>query len=196
MSQWLQHALVCACLLCLSLAPASAEDPDRDYLLDIWGTDDGLPSATVTGITQTKDGYLWCSTHDGAVRFDGVRFLRIGPDEPADQDANRVLCLHADRRGQLWLGTDGAGLFRYDNGKFTVFAEPRGASANSIRTVCCRRRERNSNSSEKSISVPSGCGWKLQRLDSVRNGPSIPVVAMRGPVGSSGVSTTRDTNFS
>ena len=99
MSQWLQHALVCACLLCLSLAPASAEDPDRDYLLDIWGTDDGLPSATVTGITQTRDGYLWCSTHDGAVRFDGVRFLRIGPDEPADQDANRVLCLHADRRG-------------------------------------------------------------------------------------------------
>src|SRR3954462_14065836 len=135
MSQWLQHALVCACLLCLSLAPASAEDPDRDYLLDIWGTDDGLPSATVTGITQTKDGYLWCSTHDGAGRFDGVRFLRIGPDEPPDQDANRVLCLHADRRGQLWLGTDGAGLFRYDNGKFTVFAEPRGASANSIRAI-------------------------------------------------------------
>src|SRR5256885_9105054 len=112
MSQWLQRTLVCAGLLCASAQPGRPEEPERDYSLDVWGTDDGLPSATVTGIAQTKDSYLWCSTHDGAVRFDGVRFLRIGPDEPADQDANRVLCVHADRREQLWLGTDGAGLFR------------------------------------------------------------------------------------
>ena len=131
MSLWCQPLLLC--LAALSLA--AGEPVERDYLLDIWGTDDGLPSATVTGIAQTPDGYLWCSTHDGAVRFDGVRFLRIGPDEPADQEANRVLCVHADRRGQLWLGTDGAGLFRYDNGRFTILAERAGSALNSVRAM-------------------------------------------------------------
>src|SRR5688572_23070920 len=123
-------------LVCFSPAFGLAgEDPEREYLLDVWGTDDGLPSTTVTGIAQSPDGYLWCSTHDGVVRFDGVRFLRIGPDEPADHEANRVLCVHADQRGQLWLGTDGAGLFRYDQGRFTVFAERAGAPANCVRAI-------------------------------------------------------------
>jgi ligand-binding sensor domain-containing protein/signal transduction histidine kinase len=132
MSQWLQRLLMYLGLLCLS---AAGKEPDREYLLDMWGTDDGLPSTTVTGIAQAPDGYLWCSTHDGAVRFDGVRFLRIGPDDPAEEDANRVLCIHADQRGHLWLGTDGAGLFRYANGHFTRFAEPAGAPANCIRAI-------------------------------------------------------------
>lgn len=121
--------------LCLGFLCLWGNAKAREYLLDMWGTDDGLPSTTVTGIAQTPDGYLWCSTHDGVVRFDGVRFLRIGPDDPQNQDANRVLCVHADRRGRLWLGTDGAGLFLYENGRFTVFAERAGASANTIRAL-------------------------------------------------------------
>jgi ligand-binding sensor domain-containing protein/signal transduction histidine kinase len=131
MSQWLQRSLVYFGLLCLN---AIGKEANREYLLDIWGTDDGLPSTTVTGIAQAPDGYLWCSTHDGVVRFDGVRFLRIGSDDPANEDANRVLCVHADRRGQLWMGTDGAGLFRYGNGQFARFAEP-SAAANCIRAI-------------------------------------------------------------
>jgi ligand-binding sensor domain-containing protein len=39
--------------------------------VEVWGTDEGLPNNTVTGIAQTPDGYLWCSTYDGVVRFDG-----------------------------------------------------------------------------------------------------------------------------
>ena len=128
MSHWLRQIY-----LCLAMVSAS-NAVDRDYLLDIWGTEDGLPSTTVTGIAQTPDGYLWCSTHDGVVRFDGVRFLRIGPDDPANEDANRVLCVHADRRGHLWMGTDGAGLFRYATNGLTRYAE-HGAAFNCIRAI-------------------------------------------------------------
>lgn len=110
-------------------------DPQTEYLIDIWGTDDGLPSSTVTGIAQSPDGYLWCSTYDGVVRFDGVRFVRIGPDDPAKPEANRVLCLLADKRGDLWLGSDGAGLWRYAAEKFTVFAEPGSTALNAVRAV-------------------------------------------------------------
>src|SRR5262245_40465462 len=41
--------------------------------IDTWTTDNGLPQNSVTGLTQTPDGYIWFSTNDGLVRFDGVR---------------------------------------------------------------------------------------------------------------------------
>ncbi|MCI0744783.1 MAG: histidine kinase [Verrucomicrobia subdivision 3 bacterium] len=120
--------------------PASSrstpDDAFSDYLVDLWTTEDGLPGNTITGIAQTPDGYLWCGTHDGIVRFDGVRFLRIGPDDPVNQQANRVLCLYADRSGRLWLGTDGAGLMHYKDGNFVkAFAEAPGSSFNVIRCI-------------------------------------------------------------
>gem|GEM_PF-3760681 len=44
------------------------------YRFDTWTTDNGLPQNGLREITQTPDGYLWFTTFDGLVRFDGVRF--------------------------------------------------------------------------------------------------------------------------
>src|SRR4051812_17032634 len=44
------------------------------YRFDSFTTDNGLPQNGVRGITQTPDGYLWFTTFDGLVRFDGVKF--------------------------------------------------------------------------------------------------------------------------
>ena len=112
-----------------------SKDSQSEYLVEVWGTDEGLPNNTVTGIAQTPDGYLWCSTYDGAVRFDGVRFVRIGPDDSTSQQANRIQCLYVDRRGQLWMGTDGAGVLRYADGAFTAFTERAGSSADVVRCL-------------------------------------------------------------
>jgi signal transduction histidine kinase len=69
------------------------------------------------------------------VRFDGARFVRIGPDDSTNQQANRLQCLLVDRRGQLWMGTDGAGVLRYAGGVFTGFAERPGSSLNAVRSI-------------------------------------------------------------
>jgi signal transduction histidine kinase/ligand-binding sensor domain-containing protein len=104
-----------------------------EYLVDAWTTEEGLPSSTISDIAQTPDGYLWASTYDGLVRFDGVRFVRVGPDE--SMEARRVLCLHIDGTGLL-LGTDGAGLLRYDGHKFTTVLEVEaGSSFNVVRDI-------------------------------------------------------------
>jgi ligand-binding sensor domain-containing protein len=42
--------------------------------IDSWTTDNGLPQNSITGLTQTPDGYIWFTTNEGLVRFDGVRF--------------------------------------------------------------------------------------------------------------------------
>ena len=44
------------------------------YRFDSWTTDNGLPQNGVREITQTPDGYLWFTTFDGLVRFDGGKF--------------------------------------------------------------------------------------------------------------------------
>src|SRR5215204_314902 len=57
--------------------PAAALDPDLDiapHVVDHWGTEEGLPQATVRAIAQDGDGYLWLGTQEGLARFDGVRF--------------------------------------------------------------------------------------------------------------------------
>jgi ligand-binding sensor domain-containing protein len=43
------------------------------YRFDHWTTDNGLPNNSIWMILQTRDGYLWLTTSQGLVRFDGVR---------------------------------------------------------------------------------------------------------------------------
>src|SRR5687767_6350332 len=132
---WMAGAVAFAFLAESTAAPPqfATDDSQSEYLIDVWGTDEGLPSNIVTDIAQTPDGYLWCATYDGVVRFDGVRFLRVSRDDASQQDANRVMCLQVDRNGFLWAGTDGGGLWRFANGNATSYFDPSNTNGNSIR---------------------------------------------------------------
>ncbi|MBA4121932.1 MAG: hypothetical protein H0X72_05660 [Acidobacteria bacterium] len=55
--------------LCFPFITAQAQ-----YRFDSWTADNGLPQNSVYSIQQTPDGYLWLTTLDGLVRFDGVKF--------------------------------------------------------------------------------------------------------------------------
>ena len=67
------------CALAL-LIPARAIAQPRDYLIDAWDPDRGLPSSLVTSVAQTPEGYLWVATQNGLLRFDGLRFVGFDPD--------------------------------------------------------------------------------------------------------------------
>src|SRR5260221_7047641 len=107
-------------LMCVSDS-AFTSNETADYLFDIWTTDNGLPQNSVNAILQTKDGYLWLATFDGLVRYDGVRFVVFNVHNTPGVTSNRFTSLLEDRSGDLWIGTDDAGIIRYHNGKFTDF---------------------------------------------------------------------------
>src|SRR5689334_1875168 len=48
-----------------------AARPDVPYQFDKWTTDNGLPQNSVSSILQSRDGFLWFTTNDGLVRYDG-----------------------------------------------------------------------------------------------------------------------------
>ena len=103
--------------------------PDKaltQYIHTVWNDDDGLPHSTVNAVAQTPDGYLWVGTEGGVVRFNGADFdVYDRSNTEAFADGHTVRTLLVDQRGQLWIGTSGAGLVRYTDGRFTEITAPR-----------------------------------------------------------------------
>ena len=148
------------------------------YRFDSWTTAQGLPQNSVTAIVQTHDGYLWFTTIDGIVRFDGVRFTIFDRSNTKAITSNRFTCLHEDAEGTLWAGTEYGGLLRYRNGEFSALTTTQGLPSNHIEEI------RSSHTGGVDIRYPGGDGL-------VRDGKFTPGI---DPLGTPEVKTFRAAN--
>lgn len=94
------------------LAPGSPSEFDVTF----YRPDQGLPHETVTALLQTRDRYLWVGTPAGLARFNGRTFARLEDDTIPDLASARITALLEDDGGLLWIGTQGLGLLRKDDG--------------------------------------------------------------------------------
>ena len=116
--------LAAAGLFCLSLASAVADDLGAGWARRVWQTDDGLPAANVTGVAQTREGYLWLATQSGLARFDGVQFEVVPVPVGRPRPIIRVLlCDHAEN---FWLAEDGGVLVRFGKTAPRMFTATNG----------------------------------------------------------------------
>ena len=93
------------------------------YRFDSWTTDNGLPQNGVRTITQTPDGYLWFTTFDGLVRFDGVRFTVFDKNNSKGIINNRFVTVRAFADGSVWAGSEAGDLTVYRDGAFASYAK-------------------------------------------------------------------------
>ncbi len=74
--------------------------------------------------TQDPDGYMWFGSN-GVHRFDGYSYTSYynDPQDSTTLAYNRIQAIYADRKGIVWVGTNGGGLDRLDpkTGIFTHF---------------------------------------------------------------------------
>jgi signal transduction histidine kinase len=113
-------------MLFLCLAPpafARADEADsgsQDYMVKVWGADDGLTENSVTDVAQTPEGYLWAGTLFGSVlRFDGTRFVRYNSaNTPEFSQKWGVPRLMVDREGTLWISMFDGGMTTWDKQGF------------------------------------------------------------------------------
>jgi signal transduction histidine kinase/ligand-binding sensor domain-containing protein len=96
------------------------------YRFDAWTADHGLPQNIVTGICQTKDGYLWIATLDGLARFDGVRFTVFDKNNSPGLRSHRFGAIFEDANGDLWLWIESGDVTRYRGGRFTTYTTDQG----------------------------------------------------------------------
>ena len=92
--------------------------------IDKWTTDNGLPQNSVTGVTQTRDGYIWFTTNEGLVRFDGVRFKVFNRSNTPEITNNRMSGAFADKSGTIWMSTEEGGILCYEKGVFKMAMKP------------------------------------------------------------------------
>ncbi|MDM8546661.1 two-component regulator propeller domain-containing protein [Candidatus Venteria ishoeyi] len=112
-------SLLC-CFIQYSVAAISEENqsPTPDTIkFHHLSVNNGLSHHTVYDILQDHQGYMWFATQDGLNRYDAYDFTHYKQDSknPHSLEENFVLTLHEDRLGQLWLGTYGGGLYRFDH---------------------------------------------------------------------------------
>ncbi len=108
-----------------------ALDPRKQlsqYVIDTWGSEQGLPQNTVQAVVQDDEGYIWAGTQGGLVRFDGTRFEVFDRGNQEQIENSWFWALYKDRGGGLWCGSFGGGLLRFKDGEFTRFSEKDGLS--------------------------------------------------------------------
>jgi ligand-binding sensor domain-containing protein len=105
------------------------------YVLDVWQSEQGMPSSTVLSILQTRDGYLWMGTFGGLVRFDGVQFTTFNSANTPIIKANGIFGLYEDKQGTIWIATQESGVLLYRNGIFSALTGADGLSDDFVRVI-------------------------------------------------------------
>jgi signal transduction histidine kinase/ligand-binding sensor domain-containing protein len=117
------------CVFCLGLLCAAAH---AQYRFDAWTTDDGLPQNSVYAILQTRDGFLWFTTYDGLVRYNGAQFTIFNKANTPGLTSLRLSALYEDHAGNLWIRSEDGVLMRYRDGGFTAYTTAQGLPHNYI----------------------------------------------------------------
>jgi ligand-binding sensor domain-containing protein/signal transduction histidine kinase len=87
-----------------------------EFEFDRISIEKGLSQSSVFTIIQDKKGFLWFGTQDGLNKFDGYNFT-VFKHNSADSlsiSDNWITSLCEDHLGNIWVGTSGGGLNKFD----------------------------------------------------------------------------------
>lgn len=78
--------------------------------------EDGLSGNSVRCIMQDSKGFMWIGTNNGLNKYDGNRFIqyKYDPDDTYSISNNWIMALYEDICGNIWIGTAGGGLNKFD----------------------------------------------------------------------------------
>lgn len=123
----------------------------HNYVIKTWNSESGLPQNGIISCLQTTDGFLWFSTHEGLVRFDGNSFKIFNTNNTKTLTSNGFNYSFEDSRHVLWLVNKKEKLVKYDAGNFKEFT-----FKESITSVC------ENNQGDILVSSSAGNIYKLE----------------------------------
>lgn len=89
----------------------------------------------VRSIAEDVDGNIWISAGNELLEMKGDRFEPVGGWTAKYE----IEVLYRDASGNMWVGTDSAGLFRYSRGHFANFTTNEGLGSNHVRALMSDR---------------------------------------------------------
>ncbi len=119
-----KHVILFFLLACLTARPAIAGETGTPRFERL-SIEEGLSQSTAKRIIQDHNGFIWITTYGGLNKYDGQRFTCYVPESGNPHSISSSQCsdICETRDGFLWIGTQNAGLNRYDprTGRFTRF---------------------------------------------------------------------------
>ena len=115
--------------------PKQSETPpdfDPYFSESISVTSTNGPANITRNILQDKKGNIWLATWEGLIQYDGKNFTNFTNKDSLRRW--RVFSLLEDKAGYLWVGTVGAGVYRYnpDDGTFMNYTTKEGLSSDRV----------------------------------------------------------------
>ncbi|MCK5149060.1 response regulator [bacterium] len=106
--------------------------------------DEGFSKKSILCSYQDSHGFMWFCTKHGLYRYDGYDFIVYQPhvDDPYSISSGYINKIFEDSRGTLWIGTNDAGLNRYDRNldRFIRYLhdpdDPHSIGDNTLYAIC------------------------------------------------------------
>ena len=112
----------------------SPSKPLNTLTLDQWTGSDGLISNNLTSINQSQSRFLWLTSFNGILRFDGVSFDLYDKSDLPFLNSNGFYNSYEDSKGNLWFSAQSSGIIKYADGAFHQVLSANG-SAHSVRCI-------------------------------------------------------------
>ena len=80
------------------------------------------PSSITRAIIEDRTGMIWFATFEGIIKYDGSSFTNV----TKGISTSRFFSVIEDSKGELWFGSIGSGVFRYDGSAFQNFTTTDG----------------------------------------------------------------------
>lgn len=100
-------------------------------------TDSYIPP--VSAITQDKTGAIWLSTISGAMKLSGNSVQYYSKRNGLSD--NHIYSMFTDAEGNVWLASDGQGIFRYSGTQFTGLDETMGLPSAQVMAIATNKRD-------------------------------------------------------
>ena len=94
------------------------DEPLKDLTMDHWTGLDGLVSNNLTSVFQSSDHFIWITTFNGILRFDGVNFKIYDKNNLPFLNSNAFYRSFEDSKGNLWFTSQSSGIIKYDGLNF------------------------------------------------------------------------------
>ncbi len=96
---------------------------------------EGLLSDDVTALCQDSYGYLWVGSGDGISVYDGETFKKYSILDGLASSLVNCITEDVNRKGVMWIGTNGGGASLFRVGKFKTFRMGRSEWSNRINSI-------------------------------------------------------------
>ena len=96
-------------------------------------TQDGLLGNYFRGLKKNSDGSIWFYAKNGLTRYFRGDIDQFSVNRGLSND--NIRCLMEDKQGALFIGTDGAGLFKYNGDRFISYTTKDGLENEGILSI-------------------------------------------------------------